>query len=199
MTRLLPLITLLFSLVSCGPKIRVSGPPIPLRDPLTTTTAPTTPSASDKRIETSAATGIVASQEGPTPTAGANTGDSAVNAAVGRINELLDAHFDFNAYQLRPDAVEAVMQAASILKTHMAADTSIRLVIEGHCDERGSAEFNLALGERRAESVRDLLAQLGIGPNRMATISFGETRPACGDAVEACWQRNRRAHIRHER
>jgi peptidoglycan-associated lipoprotein len=81
----------------------------------------------------------------------------------------------------------------------MNGDPTIKLLIEGHCDERGSAEFNLALGDRRAESVRGLLAQLGIDSGRIHTISFGETRPECSDATEDCWQKNRRAHIRHER
>ncbi len=129
----------------------------------------------------------------------ATASDREVATTLWRINQLLDAYFDFNTYLLRPDAVEAVSQAASILKTHMASDPAIRLIVEWHCDERGSAEFNLALGDRRAESVRDLLLQLGIGTTRMTTISYGEARPECTGSSEACWQKNRRAHIRHER
>ena len=125
--------------------------------------------------------------------------ESAIKDALVQINTLLDAYFDFNAHLLRPDAVEAVTGAASILKSHMAADAAIRLIVEGHCDERGSAEFNLALGDRRAESVRNLLAQLGIPAQRMTTISYGEAKPDCVDSTEACWQKNRRAHIRYER
>lgn len=135
----------------------------------------------------------------PTTPASAPPTDSDMRIALESLNKLLDAYFDFNAYLLRPDAIEAVTQSAAILKQHMQADPSIRLIIEGHCDERGSAEFNLALGDRRAESVRDLLAQLGMEPRRMTTISYGETRPECADATESCWQKNRRAHIRHER
>ena len=135
-----------------------------------------------------------------TPPAAQSTPSNAdVAAALGTINQILDAYFDFNAYRLRPDAVESVSQAASILKAHLEADPAIRLIVEGHCDERGSAEFNLALGDRRAESVRGLLSQLGIAAHRISTISYGEVRPECASSTEACWQQNRRAHIRHER
>ena len=125
--------------------------------------------------------------------------DRQVTDIVTSMNQILDAYFDFNAYRLRPDAIEAVTKAAGRLNEYMTADPTIRLVIEGHCDERGSPEFNLALGDRRAESVREMLSQLGMDAARMTTISYGEARPECGDASEACWQKNRRAHIRHER
>ncbi len=125
--------------------------------------------------------------------------DRQVTDIVTSMNQILDAYFDFNAYRLRPDAIEAVTKAAARLNEYMTADPAIRLVIEGHCDERGSPEFNLALGDRRAESVRETLSQLGMDATRMTTISYGEARPDCGDATEACWQKNRRAHIRHER
>ena len=125
--------------------------------------------------------------------------DRAVSRTLAGINELLDAFFDYNAFQLRPDAIQSITTAAEVLREHMQSDAAIRLVVEGHCDERGSSEFNLALGDRRAESVRDLLTQLGLPAQRMTTISYGENKPACGEANENCWQRNRRAHIRHER
>ncbi len=125
--------------------------------------------------------------------------DRQVTDIVTSMNQILDAYFDFNAYRLRPDAIEAVTKVAARLSEFMTADPAIRLVIEGHCDERGSPEFNLALGDRRAESVREMLSQLGMDAARMTTISYGEARPDCGEATEACWQKNRRAHIRHER
>ncbi len=202
MPRTLPLIAILFASIACSPR----GP---IRVPIAFSgeqSAPHTPSAPQTEVSGARNPQAFASSRIPSadptgqPAGGsATTADRDVTAALGTINQLLDAYFDFNAYQLRPDAVESVSQAASILKAHMAADTAIRLIVEGHCDERGSAEFNLALGDRRAESVRDLLSQLGIAANRMTTISYGEVRPECGEATEACWQKNRRAHIRHER
>ena len=68
--------------------------------------------------------------------------------------------------------------------------------VEGHCDERGTVEYNLALGERRAKSAMDYLVSLGVPANRLRTISYGKDRQACSDHNEACWQKNRRAHLR---
>jgi peptidoglycan-associated lipoprotein len=68
-------------------------------------------------------------------------------------------------------------------------------VVEGHCDDRGSAEYNLGLGDRRASSAKDFLVQLGIPADRLKTISYGKERPQCTDENESCWQKNRRAHF----
>ena len=201
MLRLLPLTAILLTSFACGHPGGIRIPPIAWTGE---TTAPRAPSA--QQLATSQSQQALSPERTilQTPTQESlrsqiTPSNADVTAALVTINRLLDAYFDFNAYRLRPDAVESVSQAASILKTHMAADTSIRLVVEGHCDDRGSAEFNLALGDRRAENVRDLLSQLGIAANRMTTISYGEVRPECGNATETCWQKNRRAHIRHER
>ena len=67
--------------------------------------------------------------------------------------------------------------------------------MEGHCDERGSTEYNLALGDRRAQAAKDFLVSLGIAADRMQTVSYGKERPFCMDHNEACWQQNRRAHF----
>ena len=73
--------------------------------------------------------------------------------------------------------------------------TSTRITVEGHCDSRGSAEYNLALGTRRAESVKKYLASLGVAESRMTVVSKGKEQPACAAENEACWQRNRRGHF----
>ncbi len=201
MPRILPLIAILLISFACGHHGGIRVPPIAWTGetavPRAPSAQPSATSQSPQALAPERTTLQTRTQESPRAQVTPSNAD--VTAALGTINQLLDAYFDFNAYQLRPDAVESVSQAASILKAHMAADTAIRLIVEGHCDERGSAEFNLALGDRRAESVRDLLSQLGIAANRMTTISYGEVRPECGEATEACWQKNRRAHIRHER
>jgi peptidoglycan-associated lipoprotein len=99
-----------------------------------------------------------------------------------------EALFDVNQSVLRDDARGALQANAMWLRRW----ASTRVVVEGHADERGTSEYNLALGQRRAAAVRDYLVDLGIDPDRVALVSKGEESPACTDASEACWQRNRR-------
>ena len=97
--------------------------------------------------------------------------------------------FDYDQSDLRPEARATVEALAAWLSNYPAAI----IVIEGHCDERGTREYNLALGERRANSVHDYLVALGIDPNRLSTISFGKERPAVLGSTEEAWSQNRRA------
>ena len=106
-----------------------------------------------------------------------------------------DAFFDYDKSDIRPDARDALTHDAQLLKQIFSQDPNFIVVIEGHCDERGSAEYNLALGDRRSTAAREFLASLGIPADRMKTISYGKERPQCTEANEACWQRNRRAHL----
>jgi peptidoglycan-associated lipoprotein len=106
---------------------------------------------------------------------------------------LTDAHFDYDRSDLRQDARDALAKNADWLK--LGYNTAV-IEIEGHCDERGTVEYNLALGERRAQSAMDYLVSLGVPANRLRTISYGKDRPVCTDSNESCWQRNRRAHLR---
>jgi peptidoglycan-associated lipoprotein len=109
--------------------------------------------------------------------------------------EAQDAYFDYDRSDIREDARQALTRDAEILKRIFAADRSFTVVIEGHCDERGSAEYNLGLGDRRATAAKEFLVQLGVPSDRLTTISYGKDRPVCTDASEACYQRNRRAHL----
>ncbi len=102
-----------------------------------------------------------------------------------------DIYFDFDKSDIRPDGVPVLQQDADWLRQHPNA----HIVIEGHCDERGSAEYNLGLGDRRANSAREYLVSLGIDGSRIRTISYGKERPVCTESNEECWQRNRRAHF----
>jgi peptidoglycan-associated lipoprotein len=102
-----------------------------------------------------------------------------------------DAFFDYNKSDIRPDAQQALTADANFLRAH----PSINFVIEGHCDERGSEEYNLGLGDRRATSAKNFLANLGVAASRITTISYGKDRPFCTEHDEACWQKNRRAHL----
>jgi peptidoglycan-associated lipoprotein len=102
-----------------------------------------------------------------------------------------DAFFDYNTADIRADAKASLLKDAEFLNLHGDA----RIAIEGHCDERGSEEYNLGLGQRRAESAKKYLVSLGIADDRIQTTSYGKERPFCTDHDEACWQQNRRAHI----
>ena len=104
-------------------------------------------------------------------------------------------YFDYDSSDMRSDARTAMQQNADLLKRLFAADPAFKVVLEGHCDERGSAEYNLGLGDRRSTSARDFLVQLGIPADRVSSISYGKDKPQCQDANEDCYQKNRRAHL----
>jgi len=106
-----------------------------------------------------------------------------------------DALFDYDKSDIRDDARQVLTRDADALKRVFAADPTFSVVLEGHCDERGSAEYNLGLGDRRATSARDFLVQLGVPTDKIRTISYGKDRPICTEADEACYQRNRRGHL----
>jgi peptidoglycan-associated lipoprotein len=109
--------------------------------------------------------------------------------------EAQDAYFDYDKSDLRDDARTALTRDADLLKRIFAADPNFSVVIEGHCDERGSAEYNLGLGDRRATSAKDFLVGLGVPEGRIRIISYGKERPVCTEASEDCYQRNRHAHL----
>ncbi|HEY2843256.1 MAG TPA: OmpA family protein [Bryobacteraceae bacterium] len=109
--------------------------------------------------------------------------------------EAQDIYFDYDMSDLRADAQRTAMANAELLKRIFAQDSGFTVLIEGHCDERGSAEYNLGLGDRRATSLRDFYVQQGLPAARIRTISYGKEKPICTDASEACYQRNRRDHM----
>lgn len=102
-----------------------------------------------------------------------------------------DVFFDYDSFSVRPDAQNAIQLDAQFLKAHPDA----KITIEGHCDERGSTEYNLTLGDNRARSVRDALVQAGVPAGQLTTISYGKEKPFCTESNEQCWQQNRRAHF----
>jgi peptidoglycan-associated lipoprotein len=105
--------------------------------------------------------------------------------------EVRDAFFDTDKADIRPDARDALSKTADFLKS----EPSIKVTIEGHCDERGSTEYNLGLGDRRAAAVKAYLVSLGVSADRMTTVSFGKEKPFCQEHGEPCWQQNRRGHF----
>jgi peptidoglycan-associated lipoprotein len=116
-----------------------------------------------------------------------------------RIEELLarieDAYFDYNKHTLRPDAVQALQADSTELRDIITNYPNYKLTIEGNCDERGSEEYNLALGDARAKAAEDYLVGVGIPATQLAVISYGKDKPVCDEHDETCWQKNRRIHI----
>jgi peptidoglycan-associated lipoprotein len=127
------------------------------------------------------------------PTAPAAAADMGSEAAFHQ--NVQDIFFDYDSYDLRPDASTSVTQAASYLAAHPA----IKVIIGGYCDDRGSAEYNLALGENRANSARAALVSAGVSANRLRVISYGKEKQFCTDETESCWQQNRRAQFSLDR
>lgn len=109
-------------------------------------------------------------------------------------NEVRDVFFDFDHSTIRPDAHTALSQNAAALKSIMAEFPTTTVILEGHCDERGSAEYNLGLGDRRGAAVKAFLSDLGL-TDRLLVISYGKERPQCTESTEECWQKNRRVHF----
>jgi len=104
---------------------------------------------------------------------------------------LADAYFDLDSQTIRDDAKPVLQKNADWMKKW----SSTKVQVEGHGDSRGSAEYNLALGERRASAVRDYLVNLGIGGDRIQVVSKGKEAPVCAESNESCWQQNRRGHF----
>ena len=113
-----------------------------------------------------------------------------VEGVVFESSLLKDIHFDFDKYDIRPGDAAILKENAALLKKY----TNVKIQIEGHCDERGTNEYNLALGERRANSTKSYLNSLGISSDRISTISYGEEKPLDQGHDEEAWAKNRRAH-----
>jgi peptidoglycan-associated lipoprotein len=102
-----------------------------------------------------------------------------------------DIYYDYDKSDIREDAKPVLSASSEFLKQN----SSVRFNIEGHCDERGSEEYNLGLGDRRANGAKTYLVNLGIAADRINTVSYGKEKPACSEQSEECWQKNRRAHF----
>jgi peptidoglycan-associated lipoprotein len=109
--------------------------------------------------------------------------------------DVQDALYDYDKSDVRADARDILTRDATAIKSILADFPNATIVVEGHCDERGSAEYNLGLGDRRSSSAKDFLVQLGVPADKLKTISYGKERPQCTEANEACYQKNRRAHF----
>ncbi len=137
------------------------------------------------------ATVTVGTAPPPAPAATAPT----MTAAEMLAKQVQDIHFDYDKSDLRPEDQPILQADATALKTIFSTDPSFVVTIEGHADERGSAEYNIGLGDRRAASVRDALVTMGLPTEKMRTVSYGKERPVCTDETEDCYARNRRVHF----
>ena len=175
--------------VGCAKKVAVAPPPpLPAATP-----AQAAPAARPAQPQSRPAT----TRQAPAQTAQTQKYPNAVTRA--RIDELLariqDAYFDYNRHSLRPDALKALEGDSTELRDILAQYPAYKLTIEGHCDERGSAEYNMALGDARAKSAKDYLVGVGIPSDQLKLVSYGKEKPVCDEHDEACWQKNRRVHI----
>ena len=112
-------------------------------------------------------------------------GESTATAPNSALKEI---YFDFDQYDLSSDARATLKKSGDWLRSN----PSVRVEVEGHCDERGTSEYNLALGAKRAQAAKDYLVSLGVAPGRVSTISYGEEIPVCREHDESCWSKNRR-------
>ena len=169
----------------CAKKVATSAPPPPPPAPREAAPAP---------VEQRQRPSVVAVQPKETPAppvAAAHT----TKTLEDMLNQLLDAYFDYDQANLRHDAQTALNHDYSALRALLQEFPNTKFMVEGNCDERGSAEYNLALGERRAKVAKEFLTQIGVPEERLMTISYGQERPVCTDHNEECWQKNRRAHL----
>lgn len=131
-----------------------------------------------------------------TPTARSNMPDAATRAHIDQLlARIEDAYFDYNQHTLRPDAVTALQKDSTELRDILKNYPDYKLTIEGHADERGSAEYNMTLAQARAEAAKTYLVGIGIPSDQLGLISYGKEKPVCTEHNERCWQKNRRIHI----
>ncbi len=176
------------TVTACHKKIASAPPPAPHQQ----TAAAVTP---ERTAPAPARTPEVARE---TPVA-SRMPDAATKA---RIQDLLDriqdAYFDYNKHDIRPDAQKTLVEDSHTLAEILKQYPDYKLTVQGFCDERGSEEYNMALGDARAKQAKDYLVGLGVPADQLKTVSYGKDKPVCTDHDESCWQKNRRAHITQE-
>ncbi len=172
----------------CAKKPVAAAPP---PTPAVATTAPTPRSTPPPQQQQRAA-----ATPAPAPAASPRTPDARTRA---RIDELLariqDAYFDYDKHSLRPDALKTLDADSRELRDILAQYPDYKLTVEGYCDERGSAEYNMALGDARAKTAKEYLTGVGIPDGQLLIVSYGKEHQVCDGHDEGCWQKNRRVHI----
>jgi peptidoglycan-associated lipoprotein len=195
MGMVLSLLTLTVVLAGCAkrPATTQAAAPAPgagagATRPAATSVQPTPPVAAAPA--TPAAPGAATPTPAPNPPAAAPTARP-IPRDFAAVPDLRDINFEFDKYEIRPGETRTLDTNAAWLKQN----GNMLVLIEGHCDERGTNEYNLALGERRAKAAMDYLVSQGVQASRITIISYGEERPTCAEKSEECWARNRRAHF----
>jgi peptidoglycan-associated lipoprotein len=189
--RALPIVASALLLVGCPkqPGLGMAAAPAPTAPasvaPPASSAAPGAPA---RQMPAPATPALPASTPPPTPATGSPSGQPRTNEFAAT-DHLRDIHFDFDKYEIRPGDAAILDANAAWLNTN----TDL-VLIEGHCDERGTAEYNLALGDRRAKATMRYLVGRGVRASRMTTVSFGKERPVCQEHNQRCWAENRRAH-----
>jgi len=192
-----PLVTgitlvVLLSAAACSRKAVAVNKPADITPVTRDTTSQPTPAPVKGRVEAPAATERqVAAQPSKSTTMPAEK-QKELSEALARLE---DALFDYDQSTIRSDASVALRDDVNIIRGILADYPNQKLMVEGHADERGSAEYNLALGDRRAHAVQEFLSSMGIPGPQLAVVSYGKERPVCTDQSESCWQKNRRAHL----
>jgi peptidoglycan-associated lipoprotein len=159
--------------VGCGKK---TPPPQPQPAPVTPTQPPPAPAPPEREVQPVDEYARIKAM--PTD-------------EIERMGLLAEVHFDYDKSDIRDADRQILAKNAEVLKKF----DFLKVTVEGHCDERGSVEYNLALGERRAKGAMDYLLSLGVGADRLKQVSYGKEVPLCQQAAEDCWARNRRAHF----
>lgn len=174
----------------CRKKAPIAVVPAPRTEPM----PPPPQIAEPQRPAPAPPSPVVSQAPPPTPTP-APVVIPARSLAERLAGEVADAYFDFDKSFIREDARLALTRDAGVLKQIMADFANTTIIIEGHCDERGSAEYNIGLGDRRGNASKEFLNQFGLDAQRLVVVSYGKERPQCTESNEDCWQRNRRIHF----
>jgi peptidoglycan-associated lipoprotein len=170
-------------------KVAAQAPPPPVQPTATATQQQSTATERTRNTAPAPTPAPVAQETSRMPSAQTR---ARIDTLLGRIS---DAYFDYDQHTLRPDAIKALEADSTELRDILKDYPDYKLSIEGHCDERGSAEYNMALGQERADAAKSYLVQVGIPAGQLGTVSYGKEKPACDEHDEACWQKNRRIHI----
>lgn len=176
---------LLALLAGCHKQVAVAHPPAP-PEPAVAHTAPAPAQTPQPTVSTAV---------NNAPTMPNEATKATIQSLLDRIQ---DVYFDYDKHTLRPDAESTLEADAKTLREILKQYPTYKLTVEGFCDERGSDEYNIALGDERAKKAEQFLENLGLPASQLRTVSFGKEHPVCTEHDEACWQRNRRAHITQE-